>query len=633
MKKYWISILSSCFISFFSIQAQIQNAQGPYLFPIRPGQQNFLSGSMAELRATHFHAGIDIKVGGITGWPIYAAADGFVSRIKVSTVGYGNALYLQHPDGTTTVYAHLLKYEDQLQKYIRQHQYKNESFEIELMPKRDEITFKRGDVIGIAGNTGSSMGPHLHFEIRDANQHVMDPLKFGFAEVKDNLAPVVPAIALKTLDIDARINGTFGTFIFKPQLINGEYIIKEPVHIQGKVGVAVYSYDRMNGVPNRNGVPSAELLLDDQVLFSQNITSLSFGEMRNIHVHVDFPLLLATGHRYNKLYVDHGNSLSFLKDQPGSGYFHIQDQNNHRLEIRLTDTYNNTRKVKLNISGKATHGGIQKMIGNLRKEQMNISGNVLEIERQQGSDTTNLSVYTNRLTYELSPAFFHQDKPYYLWDLRTGLPDSLKIGGEKMIPGFLTTVFPNTELKYYHQAFDIHFYKTTVFDTLHLRFKKEKDITLKKEEFQFLNTTTPLRNNATIHLKPEFEYEERKTHVYTVYENGKLGGFVGGSWKGRTISFNTRDLGSFTLATDTVPPSVTILKANSLELKVRIDDTMSGIKDYRAEVNGKWVLMNYDYKQKLLWSEKMDENIPFSGELTILVRDRANNITTIKSKI
>src|SRR5690606_36020106 len=118
-------------------------------FPIRPGNTNYLSGSMGEIRSSHFHAGIDIKTGGVEGLPVYAAADGYVSRIKVSTGGYGNALYIQHPNSTTTVYAHLLKYNDEIGQAVRQAQYENESFEIELFPEKGELPVTRGQIIGL----------------------------------------------------------------------------------------------------------------------------------------------------------------------------------------------------------------------------------------------------------------------------------------------------------------------------------------------------------------------------------------------------------------------------------------------------------------------------------------------------
>src|SRR5690606_4142631 len=150
------------------------------MFPVKPGQQNFLSGTMGEIRPNHFHGGIDIKTGAEIGWPIYAAADGYVSRYKASTYGYGNVIYLTHPNGLVTVYAHLDRFAEPIAGYMLRKQYENQSYELELKPEKDIFKFKKGDIIGYGGNTGGSGGPHLHFEIRDSNHTQYNPLRFKF---------------------------------------------------------------------------------------------------------------------------------------------------------------------------------------------------------------------------------------------------------------------------------------------------------------------------------------------------------------------------------------------------------------------------------------------------------------------
>ncbi|NJM94750.1 MAG: M23 family metallopeptidase, partial [Cytophagales bacterium] len=154
-----------------------------YQFPLSPGEQAFLSGTMGELRSTHFHAGIDIKTKGIEGLKVYAAADGYISRIKITTGGYGHAIYLRHTNGTTSVYAHLRDFREDIQRKVLSTQYEEKSYEVDFYPLEADFPVKRGDLIGWSGNTGSSHGPHLHFEIRDLNQQVLNPLKFHFPNV------------------------------------------------------------------------------------------------------------------------------------------------------------------------------------------------------------------------------------------------------------------------------------------------------------------------------------------------------------------------------------------------------------------------------------------------------------------
>lgn len=631
MKNYWISILSSISLSFVLASGNAQNVKNQYLFPIKPGQQNFLAGSMGEIRGTHFHAGIDIKVGGVTGWPVYAIADGYVSRVKVSTGGYGNALYLTHADGNTSLYGHLLRYENQLQAYVRQNQYRTESFEIELTPNKDQIRFKKGDIIGYAGNSGSSQGPHLHFEIRDSRQFVLDPLKFGFTEVKDDLPPIVSKIALTTMGMDSRINGAWGTFILEPELIDGVYVIKNPIDITGTVGVAVYAYDRMNGVPNRNGVPCVEMSLDSTLIFSQNINAMNFNEMRNVVVHIDYPLLLATGDRYNKLYVDHGNTLHFLKNQPGPGLITVNDTLSHEVSIKLMDSHENVRWVKMAIGKSANPRPIKKVNTGRKGEEFAIQKNIMELSATpKDGGGQHIKVFANRLTYDVSPAFLYESKAYFLWDMAIGLPDSVDLCGKMVYPQFMETISPASTFNYFHKDFTFSTNDNDLFDTIHLRF--EKQLIGGREVFEFKNESTPLRSNANVVLKPSEKYIKEKTHVYTYGAKGQLG-YVGGKWSGNNMSFATRELGAFTLAADTIPPEIKIAKVTPDEIRLTISDQLSGIKDFRVTVDGKWVLMNYDYKQKLLWSEKLEPNKPFAGELLIKVTDNAHNEKVYKSKI
>jgi len=164
-----------------------------------------LSGNFGELRNNHFHSGLDIKTQQQSGIPIYAPADGFVNRIKVSHFGYGKALYLKHPNGFQTVYAHLKKYSDTVQKFVKNAQYKKESYEIEIFPEANQLKVKKGDLIGYTGNSGSSDGPHLHFEIRDKNSRPMNPLLFGIT-IPDSRNPIVTNLYAYPLAKSSQIN-------------------------------------------------------------------------------------------------------------------------------------------------------------------------------------------------------------------------------------------------------------------------------------------------------------------------------------------------------------------------------------------------------------------------------------------
>ncbi len=181
MKLSKVVILFLATVPFF-VNAQFSKpvekfpAEERYLYPVYPGQPGSLAGTMGELRTTHFHSGIDIRTNNVIGWPVLASKSGYISRVSVNSSGYGNVIYITHPDGNTTLYAHLDKFLGDLGRHILDEQYRMKASEIDLFFHKDQFAVTRGDTVALSGNTGSSGGPHLHFEIRDPDNFALNPL-------------------------------------------------------------------------------------------------------------------------------------------------------------------------------------------------------------------------------------------------------------------------------------------------------------------------------------------------------------------------------------------------------------------------------------------------------------------------
>ncbi len=478
----WLLVVG-VFISFTIPSDDIYDQKGYYLFPIRPGEINYLSGSMGELRSTHFHSGIDIKTGGVQGYNVYAAADGFLNRVKVSTGGYGKAIYIQHPNNTFTVYAHLREYSKEVADYVKAQQYRKKSYVVDLFPKKGAFTFNKGDIIAASGNTGSSSAPHLHFEIRDGNHRILDPLRFDFPEIRDTREPELRTIAFKTMDADSRVNGQFGRIVFSTSREGNLFKLNEGVNLSGRIGVEIYAFDRQNDTNNRYGLPCVEFYHNDSLIYSHHIKVFSFRDTRNLLVHTNYPHMANTRRRFHKLYIDDGNELPFYEGE-GNAIIDINDTLSHHFDIKLWDVKGNFSQANFVVNNSIP--GESKSPVWKRKEHYRVTDNTLELYTDYGDGELNhITVYANRFSYELEPAYKIDNKAYYLWDLRDGLPDSVDYCGSIEDLHFKSTIPSLTDFSYFSDKMDLEFGKRTLFDTLYLQTWMDFDSTSNREIFNF----------------------------------------------------------------------------------------------------------------------------------------------------
>lgn len=307
-----------------------------------------LSGTFGELRSNHFHAGMDIKTKGVTGLAVKASAEGYIGRIKIQHGGYGKALYIYHPNGYQSVYAHLNNFSNDIEEFVKKAQYKKESYEIELFPTDSELKVEQGQIIGYSGNSGSSGGPHLHFEIRDFQSKPMNPFLFGFEEIKDSKPPQIFAIHAYPLSLNSHINGSQERIQLKLIQRNDGSYRTEPVKAFGTIGFGIDAYDVLDLTYNKNGIYSVKTLLNGKPIFENVFDKFSFYETRYINRLIDFEYYSTERRRIHKLFVESNNPLSVYKDVYDNGTITIlKDNLDQNLEILVSDFKGNTQSISI----------------------------------------------------------------------------------------------------------------------------------------------------------------------------------------------------------------------------------------------------------------------------------------------
>ena len=306
-----------------------------------------LSGTFAELRAGHFHSGIDFRTQGVTGHKVYACESGYVSRISVSSGGYGNALYINHPNGYTSVYGHLDAFNADIAAYVKQQQYKQEQFAITLFPDSLQFRVKRGDVIALSGNTGSSGGPHLHFELRDTRtEKTINPLKYDFG-VKDNIPPVMQRLAVYPVGERSTVNGSSDKLILDLEKSGNRYRIAggKKLKIVGKVAFGIDAYDQISGSANRCGPYNIQLWVDSALMFSQTMDRFSFDESRYINSLIDYEYFVKRRIRFNRMYIEPNNRLSVYDHHINRGVVLFAESGNQKAWVIVRDFHGNSARL------------------------------------------------------------------------------------------------------------------------------------------------------------------------------------------------------------------------------------------------------------------------------------------------
>ena len=542
------------------------NAQSPY-------PQNYftsplditlvLSGTFAELRSNHFHSGLDIKTKGKVGFKTYASAEGYVSRIKISRYGYGKALYITHPNGYTTVYAHLQKFAPKIEAYVKKQQYKKETFELELFPKAEELKISSKEVIAYTGNTGGSGGPHLHFEIRDQQERPINPMLFGF-DIKDTTNPVVHELYGYPLSEGSHINGeTSRVKIRIIKLPNGQYK-SEQITAFGTIGFGVISTDRQDFASNKNGVSFITTFFNGSKSLEVDFKRFSFDETKHLNRYIDYAYFFETKKRIQKLFIESNNPLKLLKSHTAQGMVSIEDDTNSIYKISINDFKDNKSDLSIPIQG-------------LKKE-------LPEVE-----------------------------------------PDALN----------LRHIIANEETILEKDNISVQIFKDSFYEDVAINFEVTND-TLKLHEPIF-----PLQKSMNINFDiSQYKNSDKdKLFIGSVSRYGNKLYYTPTKKRGNTLTARTKYLGHYTLGIDDENPKIKTINfkngswiSNYRYLKIKISDQISGIKNYRATINGQWILMEYDTKTQTLTHDFNDKIITDTkNNLKIIVTDNVGNSTTFET--
>ena len=607
-----------------------QYPQGYFMFPIQPGKQASLSGGFGDLRTNHFHAGLDIRTGAVEGYNVYAAADGYISRIRVMRGGYGNVLYITHPNGYTTVYGHLKNYNTVIEEYLRTREYNQKVWELELTPAPNELKVRKGEIVAISGNTGASGGPHLHFEIRDALENAINPLKFGFPEIVDSQAPIIEKVVLKTLNAYSRVNGEFGRVSMTPKRgASGDYTLPTIVKAQGIIGLELNTYDRSQTSPFRMGITELEVQVDGRTTYKVSLDKMPFDVSKDINVHIDYDIAEANGVRIQKCYVADGNRISIYETDKNKGKIHINDSQIHSVFVRVKDTYGNTTTLTFPIQGESPIlqqgtgdeelADESKFVGNL---STSVTENTLTIRAK--NTRSSFAVLQNKgLPMRVPLAYSRNNESVYLHDLNKGIADFVQVENSSQMIGIKKEILPQPNQFYSEPNLRIDF-NNSVYDTLYLT-------TASNGTRLAINTERiPLKDFLTVLWTPSGVSMSPKTGVYDINNSRQ---YLGGVWVGSAIQFKTKKLGNFQLITDTEPPSIRPATINENYLSFVISDNLSGIKSFNCFVNGEWVLMDYEYKNGRIWSIKLDEGKTFTGDLKLDVIDNVGNLAVYEVNV
>jgi hypothetical protein len=347
MKKIFLFLL----FPFQLIQAQFEHWEIAH--PLQTAVT--LSGNYAELRRNHFHGGVDFRTGGVENVPVYSIDNGYVSGISISPRGYGKLAYINHPNGYTSLYAHLNGFTPRLDSIIKARQYEKRAYEIEITLQPHEYPVKKGEQFALSGNTGSSGGPHLHFEIRKTSDHtLMNPMLLNkYFQVEDKRKPRILAVKMYGLNGKGVVNNSKERK-FQAVTSAGKRTLQGGGNINawGEIGFAVRANDYMTGTHFTHNPRILKLYVDSVLISEANITDIKYADTRAFNSFVDYRQFMKTGEFYMKSFADPNFPLHIFKETEQKGVLHVTEERPYAVRYEVYDDFGLKDVVSFTIQGK-----------------------------------------------------------------------------------------------------------------------------------------------------------------------------------------------------------------------------------------------------------------------------------------
>ncbi len=543
-----------------------------------------LAGNFCEMRSNHFHTGLDIKTKGVEGQKLYAIEDGYISRLRVSSWGYGNAIYIQHHNGLTSVYAHCKKFPKFIDSLIYQIQKNYESDVIDQDVLELKIPIKKGELIGYSGNSGSSSAPHLHFEIREtATEHAINPLLFKCYQklIKDTTIPTVKGVKFYAINPKGFLVPGKEKYFYVKNVKNQWFVNNgKPINIDDLLvdgcylSIGLHALDRLDGAYNWCGIYNVKVFKDNQLIHEQKMEYMDFEVNRFINTHQD--------------------------------YYAFKQQNRH-IHKQFSTVINPLPIYPLK-NGKIEP---QKRNGTYKISVYDVHQNKVDIV---------FKVNSNEDVYSKNP--FKYSKKYFF-------PDTVNFILEDSFQALFETGT-------FYEPLEIH-YKVT---------QPDSSSQFIGDFYAFTDGGLPVQKKFDLRLKLPVNYEHlpksKLAVVYLDYKNRV--NYIGGHYVDGWIESSVRAFGKYTIMIDTLAPLITpldfkenqnISKYNTLELNI-VDD-LSGLKTYRAFINNNWVLMVYN-KKKRKFIIPLDYRSKIhlkkgSNKVKIIAVDAKNNTSEIETTL